>query len=324
MAYLFVACFEGKLVSLQASPPWGPPIRKAIAFADQHCQVDRFIRDLGGYWPPLGGLARVVEELGEFAEAVASRSSIAQGEELTDLFTVVSAITNQYCAWPSPEQVEELSAQDADLSQLVQACGLLGRMVNQFEGIKPPKPGEQVYDIRLVVARICAIIERLVRELGGHLPSMVLDSLKSKAVRDVDRFAVSFDPTTAKSLDVLRLHKSKALVDWAVDARLWGEPSADELHHSGTGQTVPLHHFERFVRISQWLPLDAYVGMTTQSATHEECLRNAREKLRLWSSVAPSVNLLGAATVSSGKLFVLARRANGGWNMPPETFPITL
>ena len=41
-----------------------------LTVSDAQAQVDASIRALGGYWPPLANLARLLEECGELARAV--------------------------------------------------------------------------------------------------------------------------------------------------------------------------------------------------------------------------------------------------------------
>lgn len=279
------------------------------AFRAQHEKVDTFIRSIGGYWAPLGALARVTEELGEFAEAAATGDVQGEAEEITDLFVIVSTITNQYCAWPSADQVESAGDEPPDLARLARALGPLARLMNQFEGIKPPKKNERTADITEVIARIYALLDRMARSRGVQLEESVLKSAEAKGARDANRFTVrSFDPVTARSLDAFRAAMPAPLAQWAADARLWGEPSEGEAPEDGLA-ALRVFHAARFLRISGWHRLDGFVGSEPAGASDADHIARARERLALWNSAAPDADVTGHAGVFGGKLFTVMRLA---------------
>lgn len=68
-------------------------------------EVDSWIRDNGGYWPPLSQLARLTEELGELARVLnhqvgpkkkkASEAEQELGEEMADVLFTLVCLANQ-------------------------------------------------------------------------------------------------------------------------------------------------------------------------------------------------------------------------------------
>ena len=69
-------------------------------------QVDAFIQDHGGYWPPLSMLASITEEVGELAREINALEQIKTkkptelpkpiGEELADTLFSVICVANFY------------------------------------------------------------------------------------------------------------------------------------------------------------------------------------------------------------------------------------
>ncbi len=80
---------------------------KQLSIEDIQKSVDNFIRNHGGYWPPLSMLSAVIEEVGELAreinhsEGFKPKRSIhdkppAIGEELADILFAIVCIANYY------------------------------------------------------------------------------------------------------------------------------------------------------------------------------------------------------------------------------------
>jgi NTP pyrophosphatase (non-canonical NTP hydrolase) len=69
-------------------------------------KIDEFIRNHGGYWPPLSMLSAVVEEIGELAREInhlegfkpkkSTESKIDLGEELADIIFAIICLANYY------------------------------------------------------------------------------------------------------------------------------------------------------------------------------------------------------------------------------------
>lgn len=69
-------------------------------------KIDEFIRNHGGYWPPLSMLSAVMEEVGELAREInhlegykpkkSTDSQIDIGEELGDIIFAIICLANYY------------------------------------------------------------------------------------------------------------------------------------------------------------------------------------------------------------------------------------
>lgn len=69
-------------------------------------KIDEFIRNHGGYWPPLSMLSAVVEEIGELAREInylegfkpkkSTEKKIDLGEELADIIFAIICLANYY------------------------------------------------------------------------------------------------------------------------------------------------------------------------------------------------------------------------------------
>jgi NTP pyrophosphatase (non-canonical NTP hydrolase) len=59
-------------------------------------KIDQMIIHLGGYWRPLSGLARLLEEVGEVGGALYDEDEAALVEELLDVFVISTCLANQY------------------------------------------------------------------------------------------------------------------------------------------------------------------------------------------------------------------------------------
>ncbi len=57
---------------------------------------------VGGYWRPSAGAIRLLEELGEVAEAIASGEVDALADELADVWIISTAVADQYLAAVDP------------------------------------------------------------------------------------------------------------------------------------------------------------------------------------------------------------------------------
>jgi len=75
-------------------------------FIEVQKQVDKWISEHGGYWPPLSMVCAIVEELGEVAREINSiesfkpkKSKVSDsnvGEELADLLFSIICLANYY------------------------------------------------------------------------------------------------------------------------------------------------------------------------------------------------------------------------------------
>ena len=81
------------------------PENKQLSIENIQKNVDNFITNHGGYWPPLSMLSAVIEEVGELAHEInhlegfkpkRSNEPAAIGEELADILFAIVCIANYY------------------------------------------------------------------------------------------------------------------------------------------------------------------------------------------------------------------------------------
>lgn len=82
-------------------------MKKEISLKEIQQTVNKWIKEHGGYWPPLSMLSAIMEELGELAREVNSlegfkpkkmseKSKSNLGEELADLLFSIICVANYY------------------------------------------------------------------------------------------------------------------------------------------------------------------------------------------------------------------------------------
>lgn len=203
-------------------------------------RLDQAIRGGGGYWVPLAGLARVLEELGELAAATSIEE---RRREASDCVVATLLLANQYCVrLPSVDLAEP----GAGEHQALVAAGHLARLINRFEGSKPPKPMEAaVPSFPQVIASIIGGLAEASSLTAKALLERAAQTVEANVVRDAGRFAARIDAITADSRlayceDVLGTSSSP------LDG-LWGFTGA-------------LQEIERFLRVDIVHPLTALVS----------------------------------------------------------------
>jgi NTP pyrophosphatase (non-canonical NTP hydrolase) len=171
--------------------------------------IDDTIRTLGGYWSPLSGLARVLEELGELGEIILKKDL---GEE----FTV--CVANQYSARLSlnfnPDVKGSRTLQEHYLS-LMSKSGELARILNSYEGNKKLKKDEHPNTVEKQVSLICSDIISIANSLDIDLIKSTEQKMLTIRKRDKDRFDTLYDPTLSRSHDeYISINKT--------DTKVWG------------------------------------------------------------------------------------------------------
>jgi NTP pyrophosphatase (non-canonical NTP hydrolase) len=259
--------------------------------------IDRTIRSVGGYWKPLSALARVTEELGELCELAADgRLGSPEGAgELADLFVITSAIAIQYCsdllsAYKDTRKTEE---RDPSISvcRLASSCGELARVLNYYEGEKPPKAGEQLDSVATCVARIHRSLYELSHLCGHDLHAAIGKVTDKSAHRDKQRFTKKFDPAVSPVLDSFDAIRKNTRCIFTPLARVWGGVPWDARIDFEANVLLQLPHLLRFCRIVPFEFLDAYVieisdrrhGETVQALS-----RTVNQTLRTLSARDPS------------------------------------
>ena len=168
--------------------------------------IDKSIRSVGGYWPPLAGVARLLEELGEVAVELRREPRIQNklAEELADVFFISTCVANQYLADLGAAYADAVlddslviktAVEPAPIVFLDLLCSAssLARTVNLYEGSKPLKPDEHVTRIGQAVARLHRALAELASGMCVRLADEVRAACERKSNRDRGRFKISFD-----------------------------------------------------------------------------------------------------------------------------------
>lgn len=193
----------------------------------------------GGYWRPLAAVARLLEELGEVAELLATHAPPADelAGELADLWIITTALADQYLA----DVPEPCSAQGGPASAsasasgsasgspsplaLIAAAGAIARVVNHYDGPKTPRTGARMPSLAGAVAAFHVELRALAGALRLDLATAVTGKLRAIGDRgDLSRFERSgHDPSTAAVLD-----RYRAALGARAPQRLWGGPDWGE------------------------------------------------------------------------------------------------
>lgn len=190
---------------------------KTVAYY-QHL-VDQTIQALGGYWRPLSGLARLLEELGELNELLLQEQDSKEWQEklegeLTDLFVISTCLAHQYCGdleeeytqlgLPiNPEEIyhklPSFSSSTEGVLHIAAQSGQIGRILNHYEGDKKKKPTEKHRRLSAEVALLHHFLLRFANTLQVRLFDHVESTLSYNLQRDKNRFDLTDDPMTERS-----------------------------------------------------------------------------------------------------------------------------
>jgi NTP pyrophosphatase (non-canonical NTP hydrolase) len=243
---------------------------------------------VGGYWRPLAAVARLLEELGELAESLASPDPASRAEngdelasELADLWIITTALADQFLgevAEPGLQEAGERGEQATATSTigaagdpfraLVAAAGQIARIVNYYDGPKTPRSLEGWPSLNDAVAELHRGLAGVAGAHGIALHAAVTNKLHAITVRDSNRFAsAEHDPSTAPSLEQFRLIETTPWGTQVRQARLWSAPSwSVQSLASNVAAIVPT--LTMFTRAALRERLDGYVitGPALESA----------------------------------------------------------
>lgn len=218
-------------------------------------KVDATIRSLGGYFRPLSGLARLIEEVGEVGEALEVGDESSLKSELVDVLMISTCLANQYVTDLAQQHQQLETTKDqaqGSFYRLVHEAGQVARVMNGYEGDKPPKKTEDVTPIGTSLARLQLELFRLARPLQLDLLQEIDRTNEKNLNRDRTRFALTRDPVTEATIEHFRSATGNA-------ERLWGAP----VHE--TGMTFETHiqsslpSLRRFLRCARIEGIEGFV-----------------------------------------------------------------
>lgn len=235
--------------------------------------VDDAVRKLGGYWRPLSGLARVMEELGELNELFLEEALNIEelGGELADLFIITSSVGNQYCMNANEELSQLGYATDVailyesivpcedkqiGLMKLASIAGQIARILNHYDGDKKRKPLERKRRLAEEITMFHLHLISFSKGFDINIFDYVEKILARDIQRDRNRFDITHDPTTVPSLDRFR---ELAKEEGQVFIKLWGSFQWDETKKLENNLKQNIHTFIRFAKAGSIEGLDGYV-----------------------------------------------------------------
>lgn len=239
---------------------------KPQEYASLQQDVEQMILSVGGYWGAPSAVMRVIEELGEFSDALRRHDREAAAEELTDLFVITTCIANQYCAmlWERGEIFAGAAHAPVGVDPLqliplfVEMVGELARTINSYDGEKLPKPGERPEPVESLIAKMHSLIWQTSFLLHFDLRASLRHKLQKAAGRDRGRFTTKFDHSTSGSASTLRTIQAKTKCPFARRAKIWGAKEWDETADFEANVRAAADGFARFARISRLEGLDVF------------------------------------------------------------------
>lgn len=217
--------------------------------------IHRTITILGGYWPPLSGVSRILEELGELHDAFLKNDAAEMKKELADLFIISTCVANQYCAHLKNIAIKNSVTINVSLllSQLVIQAGEIARRVNHYEGPKIPKKGENFKNIEELISAFHMTLFILADVMDINLMQAVKTKLLQAKKRDQGRFPLCFDPCSSSAVALYKeIYGEK-------NTKCWGAPEWDLNISLQANILNSKESFKRFLKIAKFENLNAFV-----------------------------------------------------------------
>ncbi|MDX5979979.1 nucleotide pyrophosphohydrolase [Exiguobacterium profundum] len=212
-------------------------------------KIDSMILHLGGYWRPLSGLARLLEEVGEVGGALRREAQDELKEELLDVLVISTCLANQYAIALQQPVAEGSESKEKLYFQIVEEAGEVARILNAYEGDKKLKPNRKGQSLQQHIERL----QRAVMSLGASYHLNLFDSLfaliEEKSARDFGRFDHTPDPITETSVRTYLSHQP---------GRYWGGVPVKSFERFDR-YIEREQHVERFYRIAAIEGLDGFV-----------------------------------------------------------------
>ena len=213
-------------------------------------KIDRMIIHLGGYWRPLSGLARLLEEVGEVGGALHDHDKEALTEELLDVFVISTCLANQY-AIELKDQSDGRGERvvHAAYYSLVREAGEVARILNAYEGDKKLKASATPGSLQHRIENVQGAVFDLAYAIGLDLYAALGPLVDEKSTRDFGRFDHTPDPITESSVRLYTQFQS---------GRYWGgidpKPSEEACRYKERE-----YNLGRFLRIAHVEGLDGFV-----------------------------------------------------------------
>lgn len=213
-------------------------------------RVDQMILHLGGYWRPLSGLARLLEEVGEVGAALRSERVGELKEELLDVIVISTCLANQYAIelkTPSKMDVDDSTSQL--YFRLVEEAGEVARILNAYEGDKKLKPNKAGLSLQSRIEAVQSAVLSISETNDIHLIDALVPLIEEKTSRDFGRFDHTPDPITEASVRNYLQHRN---------GRYWGGVEVKPLERISR-YVEREQHLKRFMKIAKVEGLEGFV-----------------------------------------------------------------
>lgn len=225
---------------------------------DMQSRLHRAILDVGGYWRPLAGAVRLLEELGELAEALnTDPESVAL--ELADLWIITTCLATQYCVEiRDPRMRLAQGTRPAAYEDLVRIAGGIARAVNYYDGPKVPHADVAWSPLEKTIQKFHMTLCSYSELLDCDLVRAINQKIAGMTEKDAGRFSTHYDPSSAESAASFELIMASSPCPYAESARIWGAPSwsTNKLEQDVVA-TIP--HLFSFARCAEIERLDGFV-----------------------------------------------------------------
>jgi NTP pyrophosphatase (non-canonical NTP hydrolase) len=278
-------------------------------------RVRQVMAHVGGYWPPLAAVARLLEELGELAELLGLDEPPTDelASELADVWIITAALADQFIgdvAEPGnagepgdaggPRDVSAPAPADP-IARLAVVAGRIARIVNYYDGPKTPRSLDGWSPLSDEVGELHRELAAVAQARGVDLAAAVDAKLDAIPPRDSGRFARRReDPATAASLEGLRGLTAPELGLDPSHARLWGAPawSDGSLERNVDAIAPALVSFTKAAALER---LDAYVIAGPGCASLERLGEWLEQLLAALSARDPSPERAPATAADAAK-----------------------
>jgi len=235
------------------------------SFRARQEHVHEAIQAVGGYWRPISGVARLLEELGELGEQLeigASEANFAHlTGELADVWIISTCIANQYNIQLDVDLPSAVitGKSSADFFALVSAAGNIARIVNYYDGPKTPRDLDKLPTLGPAIAALHVTLYRLAARYGVDLEKAIEEKVAAITKIDIGRFQKSYDPSTAESLVRFKEVQTSTACPFAREARMWGGPRWEARRSlSGNVESI-IPYLISFTKVAARERLDGFV-----------------------------------------------------------------
>lgn len=251
-----------------------------VARSELQEAVHSVVTQVGGYWQPLAGTARLLEEIGEVTETLGEDGSNPESsrleEELADLWIITTIIANQFGVYveqpPNTDSAGPFSGDNRfrQIVNLLTSAGSIARAINHYDGPKKPRSFQNWIPLQVSIPNLLDSAAQLASCCGVDLAKAIHSKLGSIPTQDSNRFSPSCDPSTSVVLGDFQDVCQSTRCPFADSATLWGATDWNDSRsfRENISDIAPI--FRSFCKAAAHEPLDGFVirlgyGSSTRS-----------------------------------------------------------